>query len=265
MDYEAKRPLMERIDKNLLEHMAAAGRKEGGPEILDAYLLQGLSETHYYLKVDHDFKPNEVAALLRFSDPLAVARECWEERDPEKGFPICDLLDKIKAYERFPLADPAGYAQQQEQMVTVLKAVLDQNMIEFHESLLRMDKEEIIAQSAEIAAMQAAYDFMKDDFRFERGDAETLLRMENPLQFIAEQWPSNMAELFDMNGQIGEAIMDAGKDAAAQQKTEQTSPAEEKPLIRSEKPSILNDLSDKKREVGQRSMAEGKAKGGEAR
>ena len=92
-------------------------------------------------------------------------------------------------------------------MASVLEAVLDQNMAEFHAALLGMDKEEIIAQSAEIAAMQAAYDFVKDDFKYERGDVEILLRMENPLQFIAEQWPSNMSELFDMDGQIGEAII----------------------------------------------------------
>ena len=161
--------------------------------------------------------------------------------------------------------DPAGHAQQQEQMASVLEAVLDQNMAEFHAALLGMDKEEIIAQSAEIAAMQAAYDFVKDDFKYERGDVEILLRMDNPLQFIAEQWPSNMSELFDMDGQIGEAIMDAGKNAADQQETEQAIPPEEKPHMQAEKPSILSDMSDKKREAGQRSMAASKVKGGEAR
>ena len=97
------------------------------------------------------------------------------------------------------------------------------------------------------------------------GHAKAYDYMQNPLQFIAEQWPSNMSELFDMDGQIGEAIMDAGKNAADQQETEQAIPPEEKPHMQAEKPSILSDLSDKKREAGQRSMAASKVKGGEAR
>ena len=41
MDYETQRPLMEAIDKCLLDHAAAIGTKEGGPDILDVYRLQG--------------------------------------------------------------------------------------------------------------------------------------------------------------------------------------------------------------------------------
>ena len=106
MDYEAKRPLVKQIDQSLLKHAAALGSKEGGPELTDVYRLQGLAETHRYLRWKHEFQPGEVEALLRFDDPLVVARRCWEARDPEKGFPICDLLQESKAYERFPLLSP---------------------------------------------------------------------------------------------------------------------------------------------------------------
>lgn len=231
MDYETKRPLIEKLDKCLLDHAVAAGTKEGGPDITDVYRLWGLSESHYYLKVEHDFKPDEVEALLQFSDPLTVARECWEERPPDKGFPICDLLREIKAYERFPLVDPEGYAQQKAEQLQLLKDRLDQNMSDFQTELLSMDKAEIIAKSAQITAMQEAHDFVKEDFNFSPDDVAVLLNMENPLKFIADKWPSDLGTLLDMEDQIREAIGDAGKEAVAQRDAEVV--------------QALNDLLDK--------------------
>lgn len=69
MDYETKRSLIEKLDKCLLDHAVAAGTKEGGPDIADVYRLWGLSETHYYLKVEHDFKPNEAEGVLGGTPP----------------------------------------------------------------------------------------------------------------------------------------------------------------------------------------------------
>ena len=258
-----KRPLIERLDKNLLDHAVAVGTKEGGPAIVDVYQLQGLSEIHYYLKVEHDFTAGEVAALMQFSDPLVVAEMCWEERDPEAAFSICDLLDKIHAYEVYPLVDPADREQKREQMITDVKAVLDQNMSEYQASLLHLDKPELIAKSAEIAAMQEAYDFMKTEYKFEWGDAEVLLRMENPLRFVAEQWPDDISSLFDMSGHVGDAL-DAAAKAVTHQRGEE-SPAQAKAAVPSQtgKPSIRGQLRDAVRDTGQ--PPKDKAKGGDAR
>ena len=243
MEFEAKDLLMERLDKSLLDHAAALNRDGSGPTILEVYKLQELAELHCYLKTVHRFEPAEVEDLLQFSDPLAVAVECWEERDSAKGFPICSLLNEIKAYERFPLVDPVGRAQKEADQIQTLKNLLDQNMSQFQAELLGMDKAEIIAKSAEIASMREAYAFMKEDFKFERGDAEILLRMENPLKFVANQWPSDIAELFDMNDQVGEAITDAGKEAAIQRDAEPVTP-EQKQAISSEVQATLQMLVD---------------------
>ena len=216
----------------------------------------GSISIHYYLKVEHDFTAAEVAALMRFEDPLEVAEMCWEERDPEAAFSICDLLDKINAYEVYPLADPAEQTQVKDQMIAMVKAVLDQNMSEYQASLLRLEKPELIAKSAEIAAMQEAYDFMKDDFKFQRGDAEALLRMENPLRFVADHWPSDIGGLFDLNDLMGEVIDEAAKTAAPQR-------GENPPT--QEKPSIRGQLRDTARDTGQHRPPDGKAKGGDTR
>lgn len=265
MNYEMKRPLMEQIDKSLLEHAVALGKKEGGPGIADIYRMQEMSEVHYYLKVEHDFKPDEVAALLQFTDPLDVAVECWEERINKEKFPFCEVLDEIKAYDRFPLIDPARDARQQEQLIAAGKAKLDQNMEDFQSSLMGMEKPQIIAQSAKITAMQEAYGYMMDGFVFEPGDAEILLRMDNPLEFVANQWPSEMVQLLDLGGQIGEAIEEAGKYETLQRKEDLSVPAAKRTDMQTEKPSVREQLRDNARKASQRPVSENYVKGGDAR
>lgn len=206
-----KRSLMDHLDLCLLKHSIDIGRKEGGPDIEDVYRLQEMSEVHYHLKVEHDLSGAEIAALARFTDPLVVAVACWEERGSSDAFPICNLLEQINAYERYP----TRYIPVQE-MTTVVKAVLDQIMDEYQASLIRLEKPELIAKSKEIAAMQEAYDFIKNDFNFQRGDAETLLRMENPLQFVAEHWMFDIYSTFNKYDRLREAIEEAARAMASQ-------------------------------------------------
>lgn len=106
MEFEAKKLLMERLDKSLLAHAAVLNHGSEGPTILGVYTLQGLAELHCYLKTGHAFNAAEVDALLQFTDPLEVAQACWEDNPHEYSFPICELLEATQARDRFPLAEP---------------------------------------------------------------------------------------------------------------------------------------------------------------
>ena len=69
IEQDAKRLLMERLDECLKVHADMLDAQNIG----SIYELQGFSELHYYLKVEHVFTPAEVEALLSFQDPLDVA------------------------------------------------------------------------------------------------------------------------------------------------------------------------------------------------
>ena len=97
LEQEAKRLLMERLDDCLKVHADLLDSQDIG----SIYELQDLAQLHYYLKVEHPFTPAEVEALLSFQDPLEVARWCKEENTHAHSFPICELLNEIRAYERF--------------------------------------------------------------------------------------------------------------------------------------------------------------------
>ena len=97
LEQEAKRMLMERLDDCLKVHADLLDSQDIG----SIYELQDLAQLHYYLKVEHPFTPAEVEALLSFQDPLEVARWCKEENTHAHSFPICELLNEIRAYERF--------------------------------------------------------------------------------------------------------------------------------------------------------------------
>lgn len=248
MEIEAKQQLIQELDKSLLAHAAALGQKEGGPSIGDAYELQNLAEHHYYLKVEHKFTAAEVEALLSFADPLAVACACWEENGHKHSFPICELLDEIRAYQRFPLKAPE---HSEPGLVDEVKTVMKQEFAEYQAAVLHMSKGDIIGKSAEITAMREALDFMTDGYEFQTGDAKTLLHMENPLHFVAGLWPSELDMLLDMSDLVSEEL------ATAKAYQHESVPASREPG-QPEKPSVRGQLRAAAQEVNQRHPQEGR-------
>ena len=160
------------------------------------YELQGLSELHYYLKVEHVFTPAEVEALLSFQDPLDVARWCWEENNHEHSFPICDLLKEIDAEQKFEHFTSEASAQDK---YTLLMKRLGQNYFAYRESLMSRDKESLIEKAAEITAMQEAYSYLTTKFEFGDEMLDDVLALENPLKYFADRWLLPVSDVFDVD------------------------------------------------------------------
>ena len=152
---------------------------------------------------------------------------------------------------------------QKNDQLQLLKNLLDQNMSDFHASLLSMDKETIISKSAEITAMTEANAFMQCGFIFEPGDVDVLLRMENPLKFVADQWPSDIAGLLDMGEFVGEAIEEV-KKAPVQRRQEPAMPEKTKDP-QAERPSVREQLRSAAREASQHPRQADKPRGGDTR
>lgn len=182
MEQDTRKLLFERLEQSLLDHARTLIGKEGGPYISDIYKLAGLSDRYYYLSTEHQFTPAEIDALLLFEDPLDVVDACWEESNHDGTFSICEVLDEIEAYDCFPMTVPLS------KQIEELKTRMGQNYTEFTASLMGMSKTELVEHSLEIASMRCAYAFMVDKFSFEAVEVNNLLKLRNPLRFLANNW-----------------------------------------------------------------------------
>ena len=220
------------------------------------YELELLSQVHCYLKTEHEFTAAEVEALLAFQSPLEVARWCWEDNPHEHSFPIWELLNIIKAYERFPLTD-TGISIYQVR-IQQLKKVLNENFNDFNDALLKLEKQDIIQQSRSIANTQEAYQYMREYFNYQPDEVEMLLTLQNPLKYIAEHWPSPVSELLDVDETIQEKISEIPDEIEY--------PRREPPAnLPQSKASIREQLQKNTQEAGHRNSSGKKSRDMETR
>lgn len=248
MEQDTQKLLFERLGQSLLDHAHTLINKEGGADISDIYKLADLSDRHYYLSVEHQFTSAEIDALLLFEDPLAVADACWGESEHDDTFSICEVLDEIDAYERFPMTVPLG------KRIEELKAVMERNYAEFTASLTGMSKSELIENSQEIASMRGAYAFMMDKFPYEVIEVNNLLKLKNPLRFLADNWLLPSEE----PGLVHDFLADLNSPEYIKRYVE-TAPAQ------SGRTSILEQLRNAVQVGSQRPSAERKPRGKETR
>lgn len=195
--------LFERLDKSLAWNAALLGRRNPTPEMETVNELGDLFERHRYLKDDHDFAPGEAEALLGFSDPLVVAQSCWKENGFTDGFPICEILNDIGAYDRFTLTT-AEQERRKGPQIQQLKERLEQNLTAYTAALMEKSKSELIEDSEKITNTQAAYSYMRYGYEYTRNDADLLLKLDDPLHYLASRWSMS----FDLSGDDDDTIQE---------------------------------------------------------
>lgn len=194
--------LFERLDKCLVWNAALLGRRNPTPEMETVDALGDLFERHRYLKNEHNFAPGEAEALLGFSDPLVVAQSCWEENS-FTNFPICEILDDIRAYDRFTLTT-AEQERRKGPQIQQLKERLEQNLSAYTAVLMGKSKSELIEDSEKITNTQAAYSYMRHGYEYTHNDAGLLLKLDDPLYYLASRWST----AFDLSGDDDDTIQE---------------------------------------------------------
>lgn len=201
--------MIERLDECLKVHADILDSTDIG----DIYNLQDLAKLHYYLKVEHEFTPAEVEALLHFQDPLDVARWCWEENTHKHSFPICELLKEIDAYRLFPAFSPIS----QKDKHSELMKRLGQNYFAYMDNLKSLSNDALIRNAREIAIVQEVYAYLAEHYSFQPDEVEAMLRLDNPLHYIAERWPKVIYDTFPVEDKVQEDIFEISKNIPPQE------------------------------------------------
>ena len=160
-------------------------------------------------------------------------------------------------------ADQTDSVRQKEETIQALYSLLDKNMRDFDATLVGIDKAEI-AEMKEVSDMREIYSFIRYDYdEFRQREAELLLRMENPLQFIVDNFPCFNLETLAMNYLANKAIEGSGKEALSQSAhdTKDT----EKPSILKQIKTSLRQIKANRQKTRQQSIAAERPKGDEAR
>lgn len=174
--------LMERLDDCLKVHADLLDSQDIG----SIYELQDLARLHYYLKVEHPFTPSEVEALLSFQDPLEVARWCKEENTHAHSFPICELLNEIRAYERF---EPAPKQDESSQTFARFREALASDYFGFREQALSWSRERLFDAAGEIAALSDTFGALLSKYTPVKEEMDFFLQFTHPLQIISRYGP----------------------------------------------------------------------------
>ncbi|MDR1704079.1 MAG: DUF3848 domain-containing protein [Clostridiales bacterium] len=90
--------------------------------------------------------------------------------------------------------------------VEELKDRLTRNYDDYRDSILEMDKDEIIGEAGMIAAVKDTHYYLTETYEFEDSEVDYLLLFENPLEVVATKWCDRTALLDDFHFALHEVF-----------------------------------------------------------
>ena len=87
------------------------------------------------------------------------------------------------------------------------------NFFSYMEKLDSLSTGALVASAREIATVQEVYTYLTEHYAFQPGEAELLLRLDDPLGYMAERWPKNVYDTFPVEDKVAEDIWDISQEA----------------------------------------------------
>lgn len=234
-----RQQLIHQLDENLLSYFADlhSNPKIHIPDMSPE--IAAVTGAHYYLSEIHNFHASELEYLMQFRNPLAVVADAFEAAGMDDYSDVMwDIFDRQDAlqgsYELMSDKSAADAIKQE------LFHRLDHNLSEYCESLMVVEKRELIGMAEEIAARYAVRDYLKNGYDFREGDVEYLLGFKHPLALVANGWPDALDGLVDMSTVVQD-ILDDQDEHGSYLKADAPviAAANEQPT---EKPSVLEQI-----------------------
>ena len=94
---------------------------------------------------------------------------------------------------------------------------LGQNYFTYMEKLDSLSAGALVASAREIATVQEVYAYLTEHYDFQPGEAELLLRLDDPLGYIAGRWPKNVYDTFPVEDKVAEDIWDISQEVKSPQ------------------------------------------------
>lgn len=76
---------------------------------------------------------------------------------------------------------------------------LDQNLADYHAQLLGFEKEQLVEMAGHISAVSDAHYYLTEYHDFDEGEIRYLLRFENPLEVVADEWQRRKEDISDLD------------------------------------------------------------------